>query len=376
MALSSPIRVIIVDDSIIVRGVVSRILRNDPDIDIIATASDGMIAVEYAKQHKPDIMILDIEMPRKNGLEALPEIISASPKTRILMSSTLTARNAAISLEALQKGASDYLQKPGAGDKQDMERFSREIIHKIRALAGRPIQFSAASSSTQTKHLAPSIPYVNTKTSQAETAVPASSGQIRYPSIAPRALAIASSTGGPQALSSIFKELKGCLAQTPIFVTQHMPATFTTILATNLAAISGKTCKEGKHGDIVRPGHVYIAPGDYHMVLVRKGRDTVIELNQDEMVNFCRPAADPMIMSLNSIYGRQLLLTILTGMGHDGLQGAKAVHQSGGTVVAQDKNSSVVWGMPRAVTEANIASAILPLQDIPGYLQRAFSGAF
>ena len=192
-----------------------------------------------------------------------------------------------------------------------------------------------------------------------------------YPATSPRAVAIASSTGGPQALLKVFGELKGKLLNVPIFITQHMPPNFTTILATHIRQISDKDCHEAVDGEAVRPGTVYLAPGDFHMIPAMRDREVVVTLNQNPPVNFCRPAADPMIEALCDIYGQQLLLVVLTGMGSDGYLGAAKLHKSGGTVIAQDKDSSVVWGMPRAVAENNACKGVLSLDDIPRYLLKA-----
>lgn len=348
------IRIIIVDDSIVVRGIVSRLLRSEQDIEVVSTAIDGEMAVEQTRIHQPDIVILDIEMPRRDGLSALPDILKVSPKTRVIMASTLTRRNADISMRALQLGASDYLQKPDASENDAMGRFSRELISMIRALTNRN-------------------PTLLVKEPPAQAAATVTHRQTTsYPATTPQALAIASSTGGPKALTTLFSELKGQLGSVPIYITQHMPATFTTILAKNIADIGERACVEGCDGQVIERGYTYIAPGDYHMLLGRKGSKLSITLDQGPMVNFCRPSADPMIRSLVDIYGNRLLLVVLTGMGHDGLEGAKTLHCAKGTVIAQDQASSVVWGMPKAVAHANIASAVLPLDKMAGYLIKAF----
>jgi two-component system chemotaxis response regulator CheB len=188
-----------------------------------------------------------------------------------------------------------------------------------------------------------------------------------------QAVAIASSTGGPQALAELFKSLRGQIAPVPIFITQHMPASFTTILAENIAKASGADCHEAKDGELAKPGVIYLAPGNFHMVTEFSGKGTVIRLNQNPPVNFCRPAADPMFESLSAIYRERLLGVVLTGMGSDGLNGAKKIVADGGQVIAQDEKSSVVWGMPKAIAEAKIARAILPLNEIGSYIVRAIA---
>jgi two-component system, chemotaxis family, protein-glutamate methylesterase/glutaminase len=355
-----PVTVIVVDDSIIVRGVVSRLLRSDPQIEVVSTAIDGVMALEHVKNLKPDVVVLDIEMPNMDGLTALPQILKASPRTKVIMASTLTARNADISMRALALGASDYLQKPNASSKADMDRFLYELMTKIMALAGR--------------EPTPTAPTIAAPTASAPviTATQQTDYRLRYPTLPPHALAIASSTGGPKALTTLFTDLGQSLKHVPIFITQHMPPTFTKILATNIAVSSGRECHEAMDGQVVQGGHTYVAPGDFHLLTEKNAGQIQIKLNKGEMINFCRPAADPMIRALVEIYGGHLLLVVLTGMGHDGLAGATLLSQAGGAVVAQDKETSVVWGMPKAVAEAGIASAVLPLCDIAAYIKKSF----
>lgn len=185
------------------------------------------------------------------------------------------------------------------------------------------------------------------------------------------ALAIASSTGGPQALSDLLKQLRGRVDHIPIFITQHMPASFTAILAQNLSRVSGMDCHEGKDGELVKPGVVYVAPGDFHMIVEYNPKGNIIRLNKEPPVNFCRPSADPMFYSLAAIYKEKLLTVVLTGMGSDGLNGAKAIAGVGGTIIAQDEESSVVWGMPRAIAEAKLAKAVMPLDQMGLYITRS-----
>jgi two-component system chemotaxis response regulator CheB len=189
----------------------------------------------------------------------------------------------------------------------------------------------------------------------------------------PDVIAIGSSTGGPQALFSVLGALKAGSLRQPILITQHMPPTFTTILAEHIARISGWTAAEGKDGDVVQGNHIFIAPGDFHMVVEAKGTDKVIRLNKNPPENFCRPSVDPMLRSIAAVWGRRVLTVILTGMGSDGLKGGQAVIGAGGTVIAQDEASSVVWGMPGAVATAGICSAVLPLAEIPQYILRSAS---
>lgn len=361
------IKVMIVDDSAIIRGLMSRALKEAPDIEIIATAADGQIAVDNLGWAKPDVIILDIEMPNMDGLTALPLLIEKCPSARVIMASTLTLRNAEISMRAMELGADDYLPKPTAKTPDATLEFFRDLTEKIRALATAPARVRAPKPAASAPAAAAPV------AAAAPAPVNMSAISAAKPSARINAIAIASSTGGPQALQSLFNLVKNRLVRVPIFITQHMPPTFTTILAEHLGKAAGVPCREGKDGEVAIAGTIYIAPGDFHMVPEKTAAGIVIRLNQNPPENFCRPAADPMLRALADIYGAELLTVVLTGMGQDGLEGAKVAVAKGGFVVAQDQASCVVWGMPRAVTEAGVAKVILPLDAIPDYLARALT---
>ncbi|MBY0355308.1 MAG: chemotaxis-specific protein-glutamate methyltransferase CheB [Rickettsiales bacterium] len=377
----NPLRIMIVDDSAIVRGMLSRRLGEQTDFMIAATAVDGQMALDEIQKSPVDVVILDLEMPRMDGFTALPEIRRLLPEAKILISSTLTERNADIALKALSMGANDYVSKPSSRQKQqEADVYYQEIVDKIRALTGRSVPAVKKNVFISTLHSAQN----SSKVVNAALAVKVSTGGALdglphtptqcLPLQRPLALAIASSTGGPQALLSIFGHIGKSIESVPVFVTQHMPATFTTILAKHIHQASGLNCHEAEETEEVKAGCIYIAPGDFHL-RVRKETDGVrIRLGQDAAVNYCRPAADPMIASLVEIYQSRLLLLVLTGMGQDGMEGARLVMQAGGTVVAQDKASSTVWGMPRAVAEHGYCKGILSLADIGPYLQMVFGG--
>lgn len=359
------IRVMLVDDSAIVRGLVSRALKDAEDIVITGTASNGKQAITMVGEYKPDIIVLDIEMPVMDGLEALPELLKLAPNAHVIMASTLTQRNAEISLRALSLGASDYLTKPSAQESNATEQFFHDLKEKIRSLA------SARRSTRPQPSAAPARPVAAPAPVRPVT-VTGASGVPLVPVKHVSAIAIASSTGGPQALQVVLSQLKDRASRVPIFITQHMPPTFTAILADHLGKAAGVPAHEAKDGQAVEPGHVYLAPGDYHMVPERQaGGGVVIRLNQNPPENFCRPAADPMLRGLSVIYGNHLLVAVLTGMGQDGAAGARHVVEAGGEVIAQDQESCVVWGMPRAVTEAKLITNALPLNNIADYLARA-----
>jgi two-component system chemotaxis response regulator CheB len=347
------IRVMIVDDSAIVRGLLTRAVTEDGRMEVVASAGNGATALASVRNVAPQVILLDIEMPEMDGIAALPKLLEASPASHVIMVSTLTPRNAEISLRALALGASETIAKPSSReDQQAVKAFYKEVTDKIVALAARP------------KREKPGAP---------PTIVKASSGAAHaMPKHPVKALAIGASTGGPQALQVMLGALKSLPNHIPIFITQHMPATFTAILAEHLGKASGKPSSEGRDGEPVAGGRIYVAPGNYHMVPEKSPSDgIIIRLNQDPPENFCRPAVDPMLRGLSTIYGRNLLAAILTGMGSDGARGARAVTEAGGTVIAQDEATCVVWGMPRVVTEANLCRAVLPLDQIAGYVLRA-----
>lgn len=358
------ISVMLVDDSAVIRGLMSRALKQKPELNIAATANDGEMAIEVVKLHKVDVIVLDIEMPKMDGLTALPKLLELSPQSAVLIVSTLSQRNAEISMNALALGASDYIPKPSSSEgPAAAEVFYDELRKKVVALG------QAAQKGKHKLALPQPAPLAAASVTPAVTA-----GSQAYPRGAVRAIAIASSTGGPQALSALFGELRNSLGSVPVFITQHMPPKFTTMLAEHLARDTGLTFKEGADGEAVSAGTIYIAPGDFHMIVVKGAQGATIKLNQDPPVNFCRPAGDPMLSSLASIYRDNLLTVILTGMGSDGLAGSREVVAAGGTVIAQDEATSVVWGMPGAVTNANLCKAVLPLSHIAPYISRALGG--
>ncbi len=342
------IRVMLVDDSAVVRGFITQALAQEPGIEIVASVLNGRIALSTLERMQVDVILLDVEMPEMDGLTALPLMLAASPQTRIIMVSGVTEKSADITLRALSLGAADCITKPSSGtEKLAKEVFFREIIQKVKAL-GRKTASQAAPGAGE------------------------SNAQLQAPE-AIKCVAIGCSTGGPQALMSLFRHFQQKAIRVPVFITQHMPATFTTILANHLQSASGLPCSEAKNGQQVEPGHVYVAPGDYHLIPRFENKAVRNYLSQDPAVNYCRPAVDPMFVALAGIYGRGLLAIVLTGMGQDGLQGARAVVAKGGQVIVQNEATSVVWGMPGAVAKAGLTKVILPLEDMATMLTEALS---
>lgn len=362
------IRVLLVDDSAVIRGLMNKALSSDAAIEVIGAAANGEMAIAMARKEQPDIIILDIEMPVMDGITALPELLKVSPGTRIIMASTLTQRNAEISLNALSMGASDYLAKPSSKTGNEVEEFYRDLIAKIKALAGH------AHTPSATPVFPAFQPAAVAPVKKTEPVEPVKISNDSLAAIGIKALAIASSTGGPQALLSVFEQITGRLTGIPIFITQHMPPTFTAILADHLAKAGKRSVVEGKEGMVAQAGHGYVAPGDYHMVVRNGGAQVTIHTNQDPQENFCRPAADPMLRSLSAVYGKHLLVLVLTGMGQDGVEGSKVVVRNGGHVIAQDQASCVVYGMPKAVAENQLCRAIVPLSEVGRYLIQNIEG--
>src|SRR5580693_3755935 len=347
-----PLRVMLVDDSVVIRGMISRWLGSEPDIVVAASLRTGLEAVNQIERINPDIAVLDIEMPELDGISALPLLLAKNRNLIVIMASTLTRRNAEISFKALALGASDYIPKPeSTREPTAAETFRHDLVQKIRHLGAKVRRTVPASASPP---LAPVL------------------DRSREP--APRALLIGASTGGPQALMKLVGEIGTVIDRFPVLITQHMPPTFTTILAEHLARSSQRPAHEAIDGEIVKAGRIYLAPGGRHMRLARQGAEAVIALDDGPPVNFCKPAVDPLFTSAIDVWQGGVLAVVLTGMGSDGMRGSKEIVAAGGNVIAQDEASSVVWGMPGAAANAGICAAVLPLNQIGQKLVRVFSG--
>ncbi len=358
--MDSKIKVMLVDDSGVIRSVLTRILETDSNINIISSVANGNIAVSMAKIKKPDIVLLDVEMPVMDGLTALPKILAASPKTKVIMCSSLTAKGADITIKAMTLGAVECVVKPSsAKDTGAGSEFQKNLINLIKALSSdnKPITTNHVTKNTAIGRASP-----NTNVSFTLKDAP-------IHSIKPKILAIGSSTGGPNALFTMLKGLKNLAV--PIVITQHMPATFTTILAKHIQQNTGIETHEGEDGMIVEAGKAYVAPGGKHMLFKMNGAQLKIQLSDGPAENFCKPAVDPMFRSIVDIYGDKILGVILTGMGHDGLDGAQKLTEKGGRLFAQDKATSVVWGMPGAVAMDGICNKVLPINDLAQSIKNA-----
>lgn len=351
-AVRPRVRVMIVDDAVVVRGLFSRWITAEPDLDLVANLRSGIDALKELDRANPDVVVLDVEMPDLDGIAVLPKLLEKRPGLVVLMASTLTRRNAEISLRALALGAADYIPKPSAQDQAS--DFRRELIEKIRQL-GRKLKKPLALAARTPR---PPVPL-----------------QLRaMPTVAPRALLIGASTGGPQALEAVVTQIPDVLANAPVLITQHMPPTFTAILAEHLGRVVNVPVKEAEDGDEILPGHIYLAPGGHHMRVARRSLGGVVKIDNDPPIHFCRPAVDPLFTTASEVWGGKCLALVLTGMGHDGLAGGRDIVAAGGSVVAQDEPTSVVWGMPGQVAQAGLCSAVLPLPEIAPRLNRLFAG--
>lgn len=374
IAGQNDIRVAIVDDSVVVRGLVSRWVAEEDGLLAVGKFSNGLKAVEGIKDVDPDIVILDIEMPVMNGIEALPLIIKAVPNVKVIMASTLTQRNAEISLNALSLGAADYVPKPvsNSGVTTSVE-FRRDLVEKIRALGAanaRKRKVAAPVKSTSSSR-------TTTQVSVAQKSIDTQSPvyEMRpFSNVRPRVLIIGSSTGGPPALMSVLAELAPLIKYLPVLITQHMPATFTGIFASHIARATGIETLEGVDGETIVAGRIYVAPGGKHMIIERDGPQPVIRLTTGPEVNFCKPAVDPLFDSASKIYGPATLAAVFTGMGSDGSRGSVKVADAGGSVVIQDEETSVVWGMPGATAKLGAACAILPLNKMSRQISQLIQG--
>jgi len=357
----------VVDDSVVIRGLIARWIGSEPDMVVAASLRTGLDAVNQIERVNPDVAVLDIEMPELDGISALPLLLAKKRDLIIIMASTLTRRNAEISFKALSLGASDYIPKPeSTREPAAAEIFRHDLIQKIRHLGAK-----VRRAATPSPPLAPREPLPR------QPLPPVAQPQLMrraFSTQAPRALLIGSSTGGPQALMALVTELGPVIDRFPVLITQHMPPTFTTILAEHLARSSHRPAHEAVDGEIVKAGQIYLAQGGRHMRVARHGADVVIALDDGPPVNFCRPAVDPLFTSAIDVWQGGILAVVLTGMGSDGMRGGKEIVAAGGSVIAQDEASSVVWGMPGAAANAGICAAVLPLNQIAPKLVRLFSG--
>jgi two-component system chemotaxis response regulator CheB len=346
------IRVLVVDDSVVIRRLVANSLELDPALELVGTASNGLIGMQRIEQLNPDVVTLDIEMPEMDGLEMLRRIRHNFPRLRVIMFSTLTERGAQKTLEALTLGADDYVAKISNQGSIDcsVARLREEMIPKIKQFFRLP-EPSHGSAASETSHA-----------SSAPSAARDKPGFLKM-NVRPKVVVIGVSTGGPTALGAILPALPADFAL-PILIVQHMPPLFTRLLAERINATCKLPAEEATQDSPVGPGKILIAPGDFHMKLASNGNGIRVVLDQGPRLNSCRPAVDALFTSAAEVYGGAVLAVILTGMGQDGLRGAGILKALGATVLAQDEASSVVWGMPGAVVDAGLADRVLPLEGV------------
>ena len=358
-AMTGPIRVLICDDSFTIRSVIARILRTDPDIEVAGLAADGEKAAEALRRGGIDVVVLDVEMPVMDGLTALPVLLKIDPSVRIIMASALTTTGGAIAMQALQAGAADYVPKPAA---RQADEFAREILAKVKGQARLRRLGSATRAVRPLAGIDGAIPHPPAAPSSGQ---PGTTGiTLRgAPARPPLLLAVGSSTGGPQALFSFFRALVSPLP-VPIIVTQHMPPLFTRSLAEHINRLGTRSCQEAGENEVLLPDRILIAPGDRHLTIQATDQGLRTRLTDDPPENSCRPAVDPMLRSASAACGGRVLVVILTGMGQDGLRGSQVVLEAGGSILAQDEASSVVWGMPGAVARAGLCHAVLPIDEL------------
>jgi two-component system chemotaxis response regulator CheB len=344
----TPIRILVVDDSVVIRKLLSDALSADRALEVVGVASDGRIALAKIPLLKPDLVTLDIEMPVMDGLATLAALRKLYPRLPVIMFSTLTERGATATLDALSLGASDYATKPSntGSPAVAIERIRTELIPKIKALCGvAPLKL---------------LPLL--------AARPATKVRARTnPRI--EIVAIGTSTGGPNALGEVLPKIPNDFP-VPIVVVQHMPPIFTRLLAERLASRSAIPVEEGSAGAVLSPGHAWIAPGNFHMKVVRAGGAWRLDLNQEAQENSCRPAVDVLFRSVASAYGANVLGVVMTGMGSDGVLGAQDIRDAGGDVIIQDEASSVVWGMPGLVHASGLDDAAYPLDQLAERITR------
>lgn len=342
--MTPPIRVLVVDDAVIVRRLVATALAKDPAIEVVGSASDGDIAIAQLEKYPVDVMVLDIDMPTMNGLAALREIRKRWPTLPVVVFTGMSEPGPT-ELEALSLGAGDIVQKlPHEGN------MLNAIEWVVERLAPR---LKAVVSEWRVKVPMP----VSVPARRRETPLVSAPPGRR---VRPQVLLIGSSTGGPDALEKVLRQLPVDFPL-PILIVQHMPVGFTRLLAERLTSSTPFPASEAANGDMVQPGRIWVAPGDHHLTVQKSGSNFILQTNREAPENSCRPAVDVLFRSAAKAYGAGVLGVVLTGMGSDGQKGSEAVVGAGGSVLAQDEATSVVWGMPGAVARAGLASAILPL---------------
>ncbi len=364
---AGPAQVLIVDDSVVARSVLGRMVEGTRRFRVAAAYSDVRAALDYLKTNSVDIILLDIEMPGIDGITALPDVIAAGKGAKVLIVSSAAEQGAAVTVQALALGAADTLVKPGIGAFGG--RFAEVLEERLSRLLEAHVQ-----SLPEPTHL-PHAAIVHH--AHAEPAAVAHHPHYQFPAQAPEnfdLVAIGASTGGIHALSQLLRAIPASF-RVPILVTQHLPVSFMSYFATQLAVLGGRPCEVATDRMRIRPGRIIVAPGDAHMRVVRMSDGAAIRLTHEKATSGCMPSVDPMFESVAEVFGARALGVVLSGMGRDGCEGAKDLIDAGAKVLAQDRASSVVWGMPGAVANAGRVSAILPPDEIGRLIARGGGGA-
>jgi two-component system, chemotaxis family, protein-glutamate methylesterase/glutaminase len=373
-----PLCVIVVDDAIVVRSLLARWVDAEPDMQIIASLRTGREVVAHIEHSEADVVVLDIDMPEMDGITALPLLLQKKRDLVVIMVSTLTRRSAEISFRALALGAADYIPKPEtAAEATTSTSFRRELIEKIRTLGRSRLSPHLYARAPGPGRVTPPPVKLTPALRPRKIGLEAEAAPLRlrpFAALPPGVVLVGSSTGGPQALAALIEKLPAVIDRAPLLITQHMPPTFTTVLAEHLSRIGGRGAHEAEDGEPVLAGGIYVAPGGRHMRVMRKADGIRIELGDDDAINFCKPAVDALFTSAAAAWGAASLAVVLTGMGSDGTRGAADIVAAGGSVIAQDEASSVVWGMPRSVAQAGLCSAVLPLDRIVPKILSLLSG--
>jgi len=365
MNKGAALRTLIVDDSVVFRTFIRRCLNDMEGIEVVGAAVNGSAALRKAAELKPDLMTLDLEMPGLDGLDVLRQLKACSPDTRVIIVASETSSSGDKVVQALEEGAFEAVVKPASATPEDRQKLADELQACLKAAGNRYPPKRSSSAAAGARAGSSGVPEKST-------------GSLRsmalLASFQPDIIAIASSTGGPQALSTIMMAISGALA-VPVVITQHMPKLFVESLATRLNRESALSCCVAEDGMRLERGHVYLAPGEIHLEVVRSGIGMVARLVDGPKVHHCKPAADPMFLSLQTLAPSvRTLALVLTGMGADGAAGALAIAQAGGMVIAQDEASSTVWGMPGATVKQGAAHQVLPLTGIAPVLDQFGSG--
>jgi two-component system chemotaxis response regulator CheB len=356
-----PSRVMIIDDSLVVRGLVTRWIEEADGFEVAGAARNGRVALDMIEAAKPDIVLLDLDMPELDGLATLPQLIARWPSMSVIVVSTLTQRNAEISLRCLSLGAIDYLTKPCTQHEVATSHdFRRELLARLTAISTHLLQPAEARppAPTAPPKLSPFI----ARAEAVARRVPAAHG---------RCLVIGASTGGPRALTQLLKGVAHLAGRAPILIVQHMPPIFTTVFAEQLSRETGLVVREGVDGERVEPNRVYLAPGGRHMGLA--AGEAMIRLDDGPPVRHCRPAVDILFGDAARVFGTGSLGIVLTGMGMDGTDGARALVAAGGQVLAQDEATSTIWGMPGSIAKAGLARSVLALDALPAAIDAALT---